>query len=204
MKVGIVGAGSIAFGMAAFLERAGHKATLWSPSGERTQSLGRGRAARRRRCDRGDVQAGDCRERRRACSQRRRDSGRPAGLRSQARVRQDRAAHHADADGDRQLARLVRRALSLAPPCRPRHRRADHCLEHHPGERPSGWSGQGPGEHGAQVRRSRHLARIAQRGGSRPLPVAVRRPLRRSAEPVWRSRSAISIRRSTWASRSAT
>ena len=42
MKVGIVGAGSIAFGMAAFLERAGHKATLWSPSGERTKALAAG------------------------------------------------------------------------------------------------------------------------------------------------------------------
>jgi opine dehydrogenase len=42
MKVGIVGAGSIAFGMAAFLEREGHKATLWSPSGERTKALAAG------------------------------------------------------------------------------------------------------------------------------------------------------------------
>ncbi|MGQ0582393.1 MAG: NAD/NADP octopine/nopaline dehydrogenase family protein [Reyranella sp.] len=42
MKVGIVGAGSIAFGMAAFLEREGHKATLWSPSGERTKALSAG------------------------------------------------------------------------------------------------------------------------------------------------------------------
>ncbi len=42
MKVGIVGAGSIAFGMAAFLEQQGHKATLWSPSGERTKALAKG------------------------------------------------------------------------------------------------------------------------------------------------------------------
>lgn len=42
MKVGIVGAGSIAFGMAAFLEREGHKAILWSPSGERTKALSAG------------------------------------------------------------------------------------------------------------------------------------------------------------------
>ncbi|MDI1285252.1 MAG: NAD(P)-binding domain-containing protein, partial [Reyranella sp.] len=42
MKVGIVGAGSIAFGMAAFLEREGHAATLWSPSGERTKALAMG------------------------------------------------------------------------------------------------------------------------------------------------------------------
>jgi opine dehydrogenase len=42
MKVGIVGAGAIAFGMAAFLEQAGHAATLWSPSGERTKALAKG------------------------------------------------------------------------------------------------------------------------------------------------------------------
>lgn len=42
MKVGIVGAGSIAFGMAAFLEQQGHAATLWSPSGERTRALSAG------------------------------------------------------------------------------------------------------------------------------------------------------------------
>ncbi|TYB89944.1 NAD/NADP octopine/nopaline dehydrogenase family protein [Oceaniovalibus sp. ACAM 378] len=39
MRVGIVGAGSIAFGTAAFLEQQGHKAALWSPSGKRTQDL---------------------------------------------------------------------------------------------------------------------------------------------------------------------
>jgi opine dehydrogenase len=42
MKVGIVGAGAIAFGMAAFLEQQGHAATLWSPSGERTKALSAG------------------------------------------------------------------------------------------------------------------------------------------------------------------
>ena len=42
MKVGIVGAGAIAFGMAAFLEQAGHASTLWSPSGERTRALAAG------------------------------------------------------------------------------------------------------------------------------------------------------------------
>lgn len=44
MRVGIVGAGSIAFGMAAFLEQRGHRATLWSPSGERTRALAAGEA----------------------------------------------------------------------------------------------------------------------------------------------------------------
>lgn len=43
-KVGIVGAGSIAFGAAAYLEKAGHRATLWSPSGERTKRLASGEA----------------------------------------------------------------------------------------------------------------------------------------------------------------
>jgi opine dehydrogenase len=42
MKVGIAGAGSIAFAMAAFLERQGHAASLWSPSGERTKALAGG------------------------------------------------------------------------------------------------------------------------------------------------------------------
>jgi opine dehydrogenase len=44
MKVGIVGAGSIAFATAAFLEQQGHNATLWSPSGERTKALAAGEA----------------------------------------------------------------------------------------------------------------------------------------------------------------
>jgi len=38
-RVGIAGAGSIAFGMAALLEEAGHRAILWSPSGEGTKAL---------------------------------------------------------------------------------------------------------------------------------------------------------------------
>ncbi|MGD1878023.1 MAG: NAD/NADP octopine/nopaline dehydrogenase family protein [Kiloniellaceae bacterium] len=42
MKVGIAGAGAIAYGAAAFLEDAGHKATLWSPSGKRTARLAAG------------------------------------------------------------------------------------------------------------------------------------------------------------------
>lgn len=42
MKVGIVGAGAIAFGMAAFLEQQGHTAALWSPSGERTRPVAAG------------------------------------------------------------------------------------------------------------------------------------------------------------------
>lgn len=44
MQVGIVGAGSIAFGTAAFLEQQGHRVTLWSPSGERTKALAKGEA----------------------------------------------------------------------------------------------------------------------------------------------------------------
>jgi opine dehydrogenase len=44
MRVGIVGAGSIAFGTAALVEQQGHKVTLWSPSGERTKALATGAA----------------------------------------------------------------------------------------------------------------------------------------------------------------
>lgn len=42
VTVGIVGAGSIAFGAAAFLENAGHRPILWSPSGEGTKRLAAG------------------------------------------------------------------------------------------------------------------------------------------------------------------
>jgi opine dehydrogenase len=38
----LLGAGSIAFGMAAFLESQGHSTVLWSPSGARTQALAAG------------------------------------------------------------------------------------------------------------------------------------------------------------------
>jgi opine dehydrogenase len=44
MRVGIVGAGSIAFGTACLLEQMAHQAILWSPSGERTRALARGEA----------------------------------------------------------------------------------------------------------------------------------------------------------------
>ena len=43
MRVGIVGAGSIAFGTACLLEQMGHEATLWSPTGERTRELATGK-----------------------------------------------------------------------------------------------------------------------------------------------------------------
>lgn len=39
MRIGILGAGSIAFGMAAYLSKAGHAAVLWSPSGKGTREL---------------------------------------------------------------------------------------------------------------------------------------------------------------------
>jgi opine dehydrogenase len=42
LRVGIAGAGAIAFGTAAFLERSGHRPMLWSPSGERTRALAAG------------------------------------------------------------------------------------------------------------------------------------------------------------------
>ena len=42
MKVGIIGAGAVAYGSAAFLSQAGHEARLWSPSGQRTRELAAG------------------------------------------------------------------------------------------------------------------------------------------------------------------
>ena len=42
MRVSILGAGSVAFGMAAFLADAGHEPVLWSPSGKGTQALASG------------------------------------------------------------------------------------------------------------------------------------------------------------------
>jgi len=42
LKVGIAGAGSVAFGNAALLEQAGHRVMLWSPSGTRTAELAAG------------------------------------------------------------------------------------------------------------------------------------------------------------------
>lgn len=44
LTVGIAGAGAIAYGAAAFLEQAGHRAILWSPSGQRTGRLAAGEA----------------------------------------------------------------------------------------------------------------------------------------------------------------
>ena len=38
-KVGIAGAGSIAFGSAALLQQNGHEPMLWSPSGASTKAL---------------------------------------------------------------------------------------------------------------------------------------------------------------------
>jgi opine dehydrogenase len=44
MRIAILGAGSIAFGVAAFLAREGHKPVLWSPSGNSTRGLAEGKA----------------------------------------------------------------------------------------------------------------------------------------------------------------
>ena len=162
------------------------------------------RAARRRRRHRGNVQAGRCRQRRGTRRRRRGDPDRLAGLRSQARLRQDRAAPHAGAHGDRELARLVRRALPVATAGGSRRRGADRCLEHHAGERPSDRPRQGAGQHGAPVGRSRHGAGGAQRGGPRHSAGRCSATGSSIGRACWRSRSAISIRRPTWASRSAT
>ena len=42
MRIGILGAGAIAFGMAAFLAKAGHLPVLWSPTGDRVRKLAKG------------------------------------------------------------------------------------------------------------------------------------------------------------------
>ncbi|MCX8998310.1 NAD/NADP octopine/nopaline dehydrogenase family protein [Rhizobiaceae bacterium BDR2-2] len=42
MRIAILGAGAIAFGMAAFLAKAGHQPVLWSPSGGRARKLADG------------------------------------------------------------------------------------------------------------------------------------------------------------------
>ena len=44
MRVSILGAGAIAFGVAAYLARNGHDPMLWSPSGKRTRALAEGEA----------------------------------------------------------------------------------------------------------------------------------------------------------------
>jgi opine dehydrogenase len=46
MRVSILGAGAIAYGLAAYLAEAGHAPTLWSPSGERTKALAAGELLR--------------------------------------------------------------------------------------------------------------------------------------------------------------
>ncbi|MER8647415.1 MULTISPECIES: NAD/NADP octopine/nopaline dehydrogenase family protein [unclassified Mesorhizobium] len=42
MRVSILGAGAIAYGLAAYLAQSGHTPTLWSPSGDRTRTLATG------------------------------------------------------------------------------------------------------------------------------------------------------------------
>lgn len=42
MRVSILGAGAIAYGLAAYLAEAGHSPILWSPSGQRTRALAAG------------------------------------------------------------------------------------------------------------------------------------------------------------------
>ncbi|MER8820650.1 NAD/NADP octopine/nopaline dehydrogenase family protein [Mesorhizobium sp. M0991] len=42
MRVSILGAGAIAYGLAAYLAQSGHSPTLWSPSGHRTRTLATG------------------------------------------------------------------------------------------------------------------------------------------------------------------
>src|SRR5437899_4091204 len=42
MRVSILGAGAIAYGLAVYLAEAGHDPMLWSPSGKRTEALAAG------------------------------------------------------------------------------------------------------------------------------------------------------------------
>lgn len=42
MRVSILGAGAIAYGLAAYLAKAGHDSMIWSPSGKRTEALASG------------------------------------------------------------------------------------------------------------------------------------------------------------------
>lgn len=65
MRVSILGAGAIAYGLAAYLAKSGHIPKLWSPSGKRTAAL----AAGRRLAATGDIEANvavevaaDCRD----------------------------------------------------------------------------------------------------------------------------------------------
>jgi len=65
MRVSILGAGAIAYGMAAYLAKSGHEPMLWSPSGDRTSALAAGEPLKAT----GDIEAtvpvrvaGDCKE----------------------------------------------------------------------------------------------------------------------------------------------
>ncbi|MER8662149.1 NAD/NADP octopine/nopaline dehydrogenase family protein [Mesorhizobium sp. M1148] len=53
MRVSILGAGAIAYGLAAYLAQSGHTPTLWSPSGDRTRTLATGELLKAM----GDIQA---------------------------------------------------------------------------------------------------------------------------------------------------
>ncbi|TIS53335.1 MAG: NAD/NADP octopine/nopaline dehydrogenase, partial [Mesorhizobium sp.] len=53
MRVSILGAGAIAYGLAAYLAEAGHAPMLWSPSGQRTKALAAGELLRAT----GDIEA---------------------------------------------------------------------------------------------------------------------------------------------------
>ena len=183
MKVGIAGAGSIAFGMAAFLEQAGHASTLWSPSGKRTKALAAGKWLVAAGAIDGTFNPRIATSAAEVVAGAEDDLDRPAWLRAQVGLRRDPAAHPGRPDGDHQLARLVRRALHLAR-TRPARRRGDHHrLGHHRGDRaPEGPDG-GWRQHGPQEGRHRDGAPRAQRRRAGALRKAVRRSLRRPRQP---------------------
>ncbi|OQM74633.1 NAD/NADP octopine/nopaline dehydrogenase family protein [Manganibacter manganicus] len=65
MRVSILGAGAIAYGLAAYLAEAGHDPMIWSPSGQRTEALAAGELLEATGCIEATVPvraAGDCKD----------------------------------------------------------------------------------------------------------------------------------------------
>ncbi|MCX8280007.1 NAD/NADP octopine/nopaline dehydrogenase family protein [Phyllobacterium sp. 0TCS1.6C] len=62
MRIGILGAGAIAFGCAAYLARAGHTPVIWSPSGTKTAELAVGNKLRATSAIEGEFEVGAARD----------------------------------------------------------------------------------------------------------------------------------------------
>ena len=172
MRVCILGAGSIAFGMAAALAEGGHRPVLWSPSGRSTADLAKGEPLRRHGRGRG-LRPGRRRLDLRGGGRRRRRGGRGAArLRAQGGLRGGRAAPHRRPARHRLLARLLRRALPVEAPGGAGRRPADRRLGNDGGhgaqaERDACSRRHDPPEdrsrHGAGGRGSRRATRSAPR-----------------------------------------